>query len=438
MPGKAREGDAGGSPALAILSRPICLALSSLLTWAVFSGAHESSLDDRARSIQESAIVIDTHEDTPQRLLDENYDLGSTNPHDRDFVSLEKARAGNLGAVFFSIWVDAKTDQGHYAKRASDLIDSVYQQAQVHSDRMVMAFSAEDIERAHRKHRLAVLMGIEGGDAIEDDVRLLREFYQLGVRYLTLTHVHTNDWADSSGDVNDSSVLHHNGLTDFGRKVVLEMNRIGMIVDISHVSDKTFWDAIAVSKGPLIASHSSARALVDSPRNLSDDMLRAIAKNGGVVNIAFPAAFIDQRFNQEAYTQHQRMIEAAANYNAKRKTAGQPITLQDTNSFELQWLSENRIPRAPLKSLVDHIDHVAKIAGIDHVGLGSDSNGQDFLPAGMNSAADLPKITQALLARGYSANSIRKILGGNMLRVLRDVERISQQLQHETVSQALN
>jgi membrane dipeptidase len=408
---------------LLCLILPVCLSV-----WPALSPAQNNHLSAHASAIHNSAIVIDTHEDTPQRFLDENYDIGPTDPNDLDFISLDKARAGNLGALFFSICVDAKTDQGHVAKRAFDLIDSVYGQAARHPDRMVMSFCAQDIERADQQHKMAALLGIEGGYAIESDLRLLRDFYRLGVRYMTLTQVETNEWADSSGDINNPAVPHHNGLTDFGKHVVLEMNRLGMMVDVSHVSDKTFWDVIAVTKAPIIASHSSARALRDSPRNLSDDMLRAIATNGGVVNVNFAGNFLDEEFNQGAYSQHQRLLAAVRDYNARRGTVAQPVPPEEAQRFSLEWLDKNKIPRPPLKSLIDHIDHVAKIAGVDHVGLGSDFNGANFFPLGMDSAADLPKITQALLDRGYRPDDIKKILGGNMLRVLRDVERASRRL----------
>src|SRR5438270_7825437 len=200
-----------------------------------------------ALTIHNSAIVVDTHADTPQRFLDENFDIGSTDPKDLGHVSLDKARAGNLGAEFFSIWVEPSF-KGQYAHRAMDLIDSVYQQAARHPDRMMMAFSVGDIERAHKQKKLASLMGIEGGHSIENDIHLLRDFYRLGVRYMTLSWSNTNEWADSSGDIDDPKVEHHDGLSDFGKQVVLEMNRLGMMVDISHVSDKTFWDTVAVTK----------------------------------------------------------------------------------------------------------------------------------------------------------------------------------------------
>src|SRR5213080_3047452 len=317
--------------------------------------------------------------------------------------------------------------KGHYARRALDLIDSVYRQAARHPDRITMAFTADDIVRAHQQHKFAALMGIEGGHAIENDVRLLRDFYRIGVRYMTLTWSNTNEWADSSGDIDNPKVQHHDGLTDFGKQVVLEMNRLGMMVDISHVSDKTFWDTIAVTKAPLIASHSSARALSNHPRNMTDEMLQAVAKNSGVVQVNFYNAFIDENYRQAAEAQKKDRDAAVAEYVAQRKAAGQPVTYLDQDRIEREWAA--KIPRPPLKSLVDNIDHIAKVAGIDHVGLGSDFDGvSGATPEGINSAADLPKITQALVDRGYSAEAIHKILGGNLLRVFREVERVSQQM----------
>ena len=234
-------------------------------------------------------------------------------------LSLDKARRGNLGAEFFSIWVDPETNQGHFAQHTFDLIDSVYEQAARHPDRMIMAFSVADIERAHREHKLAALMGIEGGHSIENDMHLLRDYYRLGVRYMTLSWSNTNEWADSSGDINDSNIQHHNGLTDFGKQVVLEMNRLGMMVDISHVADKTFWDAIATTRAPVIASHSSARALVNHPRNMTDDMLRAVAKNGGVVQVNFFSGFIDEDYRKAMEAQSKDQAAAIASSASGRR-----------------------------------------------------------------------------------------------------------------------
>ncbi len=404
-----------------------CLFLAASST-AAQSASPSNSISTKARALHDSALVIDTHADTPQRFLDEGFDIGSTDPNDLGHISLDKARRGNLGAEFFSIWVEPATNQGHFARHTFDLIDSVYEQAAHHPDRMMMAFSVADIERAHKEHKLAALMGIEGGHSIENDMHLLRDYYRLGVRYMTLSWSNTNEWADSSGDIYDPKVEHHNGLTDFGKQVVLEMNRLGMMVDISHVADKTFWDAIATSKAPVIASHSSARALVDAPRNMTDDMLRAVAKNGGVVQVNFYSAFVDQTFRNANEAQAKDQAAAIQKYSDSLKAQGKPVNYIEIDRIEREWAA--KIPRPPFKALIDHIDHIAKVAGIDHVGLGSDFDGvSGATPAGMDSAADLPKITQALLDRGYSADDIRNILGGNILRVFRQVESVSREMQ---------
>jgi membrane dipeptidase len=414
------------------------LALFCLLLGAVSAAAQSSNASDKpisaeARAIQESAIVVDTHADTPQRFLDEGFDIGSTDAHDNGHVSLEKARRGNLGAEFFSIWVDPETNQGHFAQHTFDLIDSVYEQAARHPERMTMAYSVADINRAHREHKLAALMGIEGGHSIENDMHLLRDYYRLGVRYMTLSWSNTNEWADSSGDINDSKIQHHNGLTDFGKQVVLEMNRLGMIVDISHVSDKTFWDVMAVTKSPVIASHSSARALVNHPRDMTDEMLRAVAKNGGTVQVNFFSGFVDEDYRKAMEAQSKDQAAAIQKYSDSLKAHGKPINYIEIDRMGREWMA--KIPRPPLKSLIDHIDHIAKVAGVDHVGLGSDFDGvSGATPKGIDSAADLPKITQGLLDRGYSADDVRKILGGNVLRVFGQVENVSREMQSRSAS----
>jgi membrane dipeptidase len=394
-----------------------------------------TKISPEARRIHDSAIVIDTHADTPQRFIDEHFDIGTVTPISEGNVDLQKAQQGNLGAEFFSIWVDPQTSAGHYTQRALELIDSVYQQAARHPDQMVMAFSAEDIVRARSgpHKRLAALMGVEGGHAMEGDLRVLRDFYRLGARYMTLTWSNTNELGDSSGDINDPKAQHHNGLTPFGKEVVLEMNRLGMMVDISHVADKTFWDAIAVTRAPVIASHSSARALVNAPRDMTDDMLRAVAKNGGVVDVNFYSAFDDEAFRKAADAQRKESDAAIAEMIAKRKAEGKPVTYMDVDHIQREFSA--KIPRPPLKSLIDQIDHIAKVAGIDHVGLGSDFDGvSGALPQGMDSVADLPKITQALLDRGYKPEDIKKILGGNVLRVFRQVEQVSREMQKSVPS----
>jgi membrane dipeptidase len=405
-----------------------CLVFAASSAFAQSASPPDISVSAKARAIQESAIVVDTHADTPQRFLDEGFDIGSTDANDVGHISLDKVRRGNLGAEFFSIWVEPETNQSHFAKHTFDLIDSVYEQAARHPDRMMMAFSVADIERAHKEHKLAALMGIEGGHSIENDMHLLRDYYRLGVRYMTLSWSNTNEWADSSGDIDDPKVQHHNGLTDFGKQVVLEMNRLGMMVDISHVADKTFWDAIAATKAPLIASHSSARALVNAPRNMTDDMLRAVAKNGGVVQVNFFSGFDDQSYLDASRAQAKEKDAAIHAFIAKKQADGQPVSYIDTDRIDREWTA--KLPRPPFRVLIDHIDHIAKVAGVDHVGLGSDFDGvSGATPQGMDSAADLPKITQGLLDRGYSADDIKKILGGNTLRVFRQVEAVSREMQ---------
>jgi len=250
------------------------------------------------------------------------------------------------------------------------------------------------------------------------------------VRYMTLTWSNTNEWADSSGDISNPKVEHHNGLTDFGKQVVQEMNRLGMMVDISHVADKTFYDAVTTSRAPVIASHSAARALSNHARNMTDDMLRAVTKNNGVVMVNFFSAFVDENYRKVYEAQRKDQEAAVAAFVAQRKAEGKPVSYAEYDRIQREWTA--KIPRPPLKSLIDQIDHIAKIAGVDHVGLGSDFDGvSGATPEGIDSAADLPKITQGLLDRGYSADDIRKILGANLLRAFRNVERVSREMQTE-------
>jgi membrane dipeptidase len=399
---------------------------------AVFAQTKQQRVKADWRAIHRSAMIIDTHADTPGRFVDENFDLATNTPVSEGHFDFGKVREGNLGAEFFSIWVDPRITTG-YTKRALDMIDSVYEQARLHPHEMVMAQSADDIVKARRgtHKRLAALMGVEGGHAIENDVRVLRDFYRLGVRYMTLTWMNTNEWADASGDVNDSTIQHHNGLTDFGKQIVLEMNRLGMMVDISHVSDKTFEDVIAISKAPVIASHSSARALTNVPRNMTDDMLREVTKNGGVVQVNFNCGFIarDPEYNSKvkAFQQaHPDLVKQQDELQKQLEQDHSPETRSRLDQVEEQLKAGN--PRPPLSDLIDHIDHIAKIAGIDHVGLGSDFDGIPCTPQGIDSVADLPKITEALVDRGYNQQQIHKILGGNLLRVFRQMEHVSREL----------
>ncbi|MEO6120375.1 MAG: dipeptidase [Terriglobales bacterium] len=380
-------------------------------------------------AVHASALVIDTHADTPGRFVDENFDLSNVPANDTGHFDFAKVKKGNLNAEFFSIWVDPVEFKGHYAHRAHAMIDSVYQQAEKHPDKMMMAFSTADIEKAYRQKKLAALMGLEGGHAIENNIRLLRNFYRLGIRYMTLTWSNTNEWADASGDINDEKIKHHNGLTQSGREIVREMNRLGMMVDISHVSDRTFFNTLTITRAPVIASHSSARALTDHGRNMTDDMLRAMKDNGGVVMVNFYSTFIDNDFRKAYAAQAKERVAAQRELRERMKDAD-PIALNlEQDKLSKEWAA--KIPRPPLKSLIDHIDHIAKVAGVDHVGLGSDFDGVNSLPAEMDSAADLPKITAEMMKRGYTAADMKKILGGNLMRVFKQVEAMSRQMKAE-------
>ncbi len=385
--------------------------------------------------VQKSAIVIDTHADTPQRFVDENFDLDD--PLGNGNFNFESAHKGNLGAEFFSIWVDPEPNRGHFARRTMILIDAVKQQAARHPDKIMLVTSPAGIEAAHREHKLAILMGIEGGHSIEDSLALLRNYYALGVRYMTLTWMNSIGWADSSGDIDDPAIPHtREGLTEFGKDVVYEMNRLGMMVDISHVSDKTFYRTLIISRAPVIASHSAARALCDAPRNMTDDMLRAVANSGGpnskggVVQVNFYSGFLSQPYRDEQKKIKPQMDKAVQDLKDKYKAEGKEAPPLEIERLRRQFA--DRIPRPPLSVLIDHIDHIAKVAGVDHVGLGSDFDGvSGQLPEGIDSPADLPKITAAMMQRGYSAEDCRKILGGNLLRVFREVEQVSKELQAE-------
>ena len=369
--------------------------------------------------VHASAIFIDTHADTPQRFVDENWNF--TDPLNGGMLNYDSARKGNLDAQFFSIWVDP----GQYpanasARRTLELIDGTLQQVRKAPDKLQLCTSADQVIAAHKQGKFAVLMGIEGGHSIENSLSLLRDYHRLGVRYMTLTWSNTNDWADSSGDINDPKVTHHNGLTPFGKQVVQEMNRLGMMVDISHVSDKTFWDVIATTRTPIIASHSSARALTLAPRNMTDEMLHAIATNNGAIMVNFFPAFIDENWRQAWNASSAERTKAQDALEAEYHAKGLPVPFVASDKIDREFAT--RIGRAPFNSLIDHFDHVIKVAGIDHVGIGTDFDGIPVPPEGIDYASDLPKITAALMARGYTAEDMKKLLGGNLLRVFRDVQ----------------
>src|SRR3954471_2991173 len=274
------------------------------------------------KAVHNSSLIIDTHADTTQRLLDEDFDMAKPPQGDTGHLDFAKAKAGNLRAEFFSIWVDPSgVKKEDYGKRTMQLIDSVYQQAEKNPKQMRMAFSTADILKAQKEKKFAALMGIEGGHSIQNDMGMLRNFYRLGVRYMTLTWSNTNEWADSSGDLDDKDVQHHDGMTQFGREVIREMNRLGMMVDISHVSDKSFFQTLTISRAPVIASHSSSRAITNVPRNMTDDMLRAMKDNNGVVMVNFYSGFIDEKFSAANKALKKDREVKQAQFDEKYKTS---------------------------------------------------------------------------------------------------------------------
>ena len=349
------------------------------------TGKKRKVSDAEVKRVQESALLIDTHNDFPTEQAGHDRAVGkidigpsSTAAH----TDLVRLRQGGVGAVFFAAYVAANYGLGTRAyTRAQQVIDTIrFDIVERNPKDFVLATTAAEIESAHKQGKIAALIGIEGGHAIQDSIDKLREFYGRGVRYMTLTHTNTNNWADSSGDMNDAAIAHHNGLTDFGKDVVREMNKLGMMVDISHVSDKTFSDALAVSSAPLIASHSSCRALANAPRNMTDQMIMELAKKGGVVQV----------------------------------------------NFYCNFLNNYKPPRATIDDVVAHIDHIRQIAGIDAIGIGSDFDGIDCVPVGLEDVSKFPNLTRKLLEKGYSAEDIRKIYGRNFLRVMRAVEKAAE------------
>ncbi len=389
----------------------------------------EAALRRRAERLHRSAIVLDTHNDVTTPILDEKFDLGKAgdapDAKPKTHTDLRRMKSGGLDAVFFAIYVDSAfvgkkpSEGGGAARRALDMIDAVYEQVRRHPESLELARTAADVRRVVRKRKIAALMGIEGGHAIEDSLGALRQFYALGVRYMTLTHTNTNDWADSEADLKRPGVDHHGGLTDFGRDVVREMNRLGMMVDISHVADDTMSDVFEVSKAPVIASHSSCRALAPHTRNLTDEELVAIRKNGGVVMVNFYDAFIDARKAEVGMRRRDKRNELRDKYDDDTKRVDAEME---------EWDKENAVKgRTPMSVLVDHIDHIVKVAGVDHVGIGADYDGigLEDAPEGLEDVSKLPNLTYELLRRGYSDADVRKILGENLLRVMAECERVA-------------
>jgi membrane dipeptidase len=390
----------------------------SALSLACIAGSAESIME-QARKLHFSSIVVDTHDDTTQRFLDGKFDLGRRSA--LGSIDIPRMKEGGLGAIFFSIWVPSKITGPEAVNRALTQIDAVREQVRKHPNDLVLAMTAAEVRDARKQGKIAALMGVEGGHMINSNLDVLRSYAAMGVRYLTLTHTGNDEWADSS---TDRPV--HNGLTDFGKDVVREMNRLGVIVDISHVSDKTFYDALKVSKAPLIASHSSCRAICHAPRNLTDQMMKDLAAKGGVVQINYHVGFLSQEF-RDAEKAHPEINQAISAEVMKRCGENEGCQLIEGERITREYVEQGKLPRVDFTKIIEHIEHAVKVAGVDHVGLGSDFDGAN-MPYGMEDATKLPKITEALLQKGYSEGDVKKILGENTLRVMTEVERVGREL----------
>ena len=392
--------------------KPVASIVAPVVSAAPKIKANETLAEHVAR-IHAQAIIVDGHNDIPSVLLDRGTNLDKPAP--KSFTDLARMKTSGITGEFFSIYVDkGYAEKGGALRRALELIDTTYRQTERFPDDLVLATSVADIRRAKVQGKIGVLMGIEGGHAIENSLGSLRELYRLGCRYMTLTHTNTNDWADSSGAYGPPPVKHH-GLTPFGEEVVKEMQRIGMLVDISHVSDETFFATIKVAKAPIIASHSDARAIANHRRNLTDEMLQALSKNGGVVMVNFWSMFLSNEFAADSAKWNEVHAKDVAELRKKYP--------ENRDFYEaLMKMDHGDRPKVTIAKLVDHIDHIVKVAGIDHVGLGSDFDGIDAAPEGLEGIDGLPKITEELVKRGYSDADILKILGENFLRAFGEIE----------------
>ncbi len=422
-------------------ARPFLAALATLAALAaaaVLAGAPAvaDDLAARARALHRAAIVVDAHLDAPDQLARRWADVGQRGA--TDHFDLLRAADGGLTAPFFSIYVAARYATGGAARRAHELIDLTRRVVDGHPKRMVLAASPAEIRAAKAAGKLAVLMGIEGGHAIEDSLAVLRELYRAGVRYMTLTHTNTNHWADSSGpfyeaDFDPKRSAVHGGLSDFGREVVKEMNRLGMIVDISHVSDATLDDVLAVSRAPLMASHSSCRAIADMPRNLTDDQIRRIAAAGGVVMINFGSTFLDQKVWDWLKAASAKLRPQWI--KLRQQHQGDPAAF--AAATEALWRQAGAPPRASWTKVIEHIEHVIRIAGEDAVGFGTDFDGVPNPPIGLDDVSLLPKLTEELLRRGHSEARVKKVLGENFLAFFGRVEATRARLAAEPPSTAV-
>ena len=380
----------------------------------------EADLLARARRIHAQTPLVDGHNDLPWEIREKaGGDLARLDPrrpNPAQHTDIPRLRAGAVGGVFWAAYVPSDFARGGAARVALEQIDLIHRMTAASPD-LRLALTADDVERAHREGKIASLIGIEGGHAIENSLGALRQFYGTGVRYMTLTHASTLDWADAATDS-----ARHDGLTRFGEEVVREMNRLGMLVDLSHVSPATMKDALRATAAPVIFSHSSARALADHPRNVPDDVLRLLKPNGGIVMVNFYSGFVDPA----AAAAMRNMFDVQRRFREQY-----PNDAQAAQRAYRAWQRQNPIPRGNIATVADHIDHIVKVAGIDHVGIGSDYDGVTSLPQGLDDVSRFPYLTVELLRRGYSDADARKVIGGNLLRVMRAAEATAARLQRE-------
>ena len=401
----------------------VFIALSSSVFAQTMPAGADPRVWEEALKIHRKAIIVDGHNDIPGPLVDEDFDLSANsvgrfqkNGGTPFHTDLARMKASGVTGEFLSIYVGGDTWQaGRAMERAMDMIDASYREVEKHPAQLMMCTTADEIRRAKKQNKTCLLMGIEGGYAIENSLQALRNFYRLGIRYMTLTHNVSHGWADAhAGEVKN------NGLSEFGKEVVREMNRLGMLIDISHVSDKVMHDVLDVSKAPIIASHSSARGVRNHTRNVPDDVLKRVAQNGGVMMVNFYPGFLDERTATEDAERSTRLRPQLD--DLRKQFANDP---QGYNEAERKLFAANPIYMTPYTRIVDHIDHIKKVAGIDHVGLGSDYDGVPYLPAGMNGMEDMALVTYEMHRRGYTEQEIRKVLGENFLRAMGQAERVA-------------
>lgn len=388
---------------------------------AVVQTQSNDALLERARKLHKEVPLIDGHNDYPwelrQKAKRDFRNLDISKPQPSVMTDIARLRAGGVGGQFWSVYVPAELAGQAAVTATLEEIDTVHRMVRQYPETFELALTADDVERIFKSGKIASMIGMEGGHSIDDSIAALRMFYRLGARYMTLTHAKNTDWADSATD--DPKF---GGLSPFGEEIVREMNWLGMLVDLSHVSPDTMEDAIRVSQAPVIFSHSSARALNDVPRNVPDTVLHLLPKNGGVVMVTFVPGFLSPKVAAWNKLQEAEQTRLTQLYPSDQAAV--------TRGVEA-WTKANPAPRARVSDAADHIDHIRKVAGIDHVGLGGDFDGITSVPEGLEDVSKYPSLTAELLRRGYTDGDIRKILGLNVLRVMRDAENVSKKLQAE-------